>query len=94
MEKEYLKGTVLYFAGSFSARLKLYNFGTLKFIAFLADTVTAICENVTLHTTKRFCNLHSGRQTMEVIPYYTTKPIAAFPFQTGNGNIARVSEQL
>ncbi|KAJ8974991.1 hypothetical protein NQ317_013407 [Molorchus minor] len=37
---EYLKGTALYFADSFSAPLNLYNFGILKFIGFLADTET------------------------------------------------------
>ncbi|KAJ8965974.1 hypothetical protein NQ317_001795 [Molorchus minor] len=41
---EYLKGTALYFAASFSASLNLYNFGTLKFIGFLADTVKDLCK--------------------------------------------------
>ncbi|KAJ8974902.1 hypothetical protein NQ317_015291, partial [Molorchus minor] len=39
---EYLKGTALYFAASFSAPLNLYNFGILKFIGFLADTETIL----------------------------------------------------
>ncbi|KAJ8952160.1 hypothetical protein NQ317_013151 [Molorchus minor] len=39
---EYLKGTALYFAASFLAPLKFYNFGTLKFIGFLADTETIL----------------------------------------------------
>ncbi|KAJ8970825.1 hypothetical protein NQ317_019728 [Molorchus minor] len=37
--EEYLKGTALYFAASFSAPLNPYNFGILKFIGFLADYV-------------------------------------------------------